>query len=223
MDSNTFYENDLIPVEADASEGALVEVASSTGFLPRLQLCGGSSDVVKEGKIGIGRYALIRGKDQLEDLGDKVDVLVCAGRTKALDVSGEKPLVSYDHKSDLFQAIIEGSKGVNTRKMYGPEYLVWIPSIQVMATFYLSSPTARNENPSILTRLRKAATLGAQLLKNPKGNKWHGPTIVPCSTPFDIPDMEMVNAEISKFKNPKDGTAVTVDSGTGTGGEARAR
>lgn len=204
MDPNTFYENDLIPVSESQAEQelALLEVGASSGFLPRIQLFGGSSDAVKESKINVGRYGLVRGKDQLEDLGSEVDVLVCAGRVKALDVSGDMPITSYDHKSDLFKEIAEGSGKENSRKMFGPEYLLYIPSIKTFATFFLSSPTARRESPAIHSRLRKAATLKAKLIAGKK-HKWHGPVITQCSTPFDLPDQEVLQGEISKFVNPK--------------------
>jgi hypothetical protein len=204
MKPNTFYENDLITATdvAIANESALLEVGASTGFLPRIQLFGGSSDAVKEGKINVGRYGLVRGKDQLEDLGPEVDVLVCAGRVKALDISTDTPITSYDHKSDLFKDIAAGSAEENSRKMFGPEYLVWVPSCKQLATFFLSSPTARRESGSIHARLRKAATLKAKLIVGKKF-KWHGPQIVPCSTPFELPDVDFLNEEIAKFVNPK--------------------
>lgn len=201
---NTYYDNELIAANevAAANESALIEVGASTGFLPRIQLFGGSSDAVKEGKIQVGRYGLVRGKDQLEDLGPEVDVLVCAGRVKALDISGDTALTSYDHKSDLFKEIAAGSAEENSRKMFGPEYLIWIPSIKTLATFFLSSPTARRESATIHARLRKAATLKAKLIKGKK-HMWHGPVITPCSTPFDLPEADFLNDEIAKFANPK--------------------
>jgi len=204
MEPNTFYDNELITAsEASAAqETALMEVGASTGYLPRIQLFGGSSDAVKEGKINVGRYGLVRSKDQVEDLGPEVDVLVCAGRVKALDLSGDIAFTSYDHKSELFKEIAAGASEENSRKMFGPEYLVWIPSIKMLATFFLSSPTARRESASIHARLRKAATLKAKLIVGKK-HKWHGPVITACSTPFDMPDVEFLNDEIAKFVAPK--------------------
>lgn len=202
--ANTFYEGELIPVNeaAAANEGALLEVSTAADFLPRLQLFGGSSDAVKEGKIGVGRYGLVRSKDQIEDLGAEVNGLICAGRAKALDVSGENAITSYDPKSDIFKAIQAGSAEENSRKMFGPEFLVYIPAVQSYATFFMSSPTSRREAPAVLARMRKAATLKAQLI-NGKKHKWHGPVITPCSTPFDLPSPESLQDEITKFSNPK--------------------
>ena len=105
--------------------------------------------------------------------------------------------------------------------MYGPEYLVWIPSVKALATFFLSSPTARRESASIHARLRKAATLKAKLI-NGKKHKWHGPVITPCSTPFDLPDMTYLNEEIEKFSNPK-ASSVIIEGETEAGAEERVR
>lgn len=203
MNPNTFYDNELIPVDSlpKSDETALIEVGASTTFLPRIQLFGGSSDACKEGKIGIGRYGLVRGKE-IEDLGPEVSVLVCAGRVKALDLSGDTPITSYDHKSEVFKAIQASSGEENSKKMYGPEYLLWVPTAGAFATFFLSSPTARRESPSIHSKLRKAATLKAQLI-NGKKHKWHGPVITACSTPFNLPETELLQSEVDRFLNPK--------------------
>jgi hypothetical protein len=79
-----------------SNEEDLLAVAGASGFLPRLQLFGSSSDAVKEGKIGVAHWGVVRGKDQLEDLGKETDILVIAGRAKALDIGGEKVVTSYD-------------------------------------------------------------------------------------------------------------------------------
>jgi hypothetical protein len=207
------YENDLIPSEgADAAEEAqLLALAQSSGFFPRLQLFGGSSDAVKEGKIQIAHYGLVRAKDQIEDLGIEVEALVCAGHSKALDVSGETALTSYDPNSDLFKQIAAGSREENSRKMYGPEYFLYIPSIQEYVTFFMSSPTARRESGAMHARLRKAATLKAQLITGKK-HKWHGPVITACTSAFEIPPVDEVQKQIQTFKDSEKSSNVEVSS-----------
>lgn len=212
--------NELISVEdlglpaVNPLESSLMEVAEAGGFLPRLQLFGGSSDAVKEGKIGVGRWGIVRGKDQLEDLGAEVDVLVVTGRTKALDVSGNDAVVSYDHKSDVFKDIAKRSEGEGSRCMFGPEYLVYIPSIKEYATYFMSSPTARREAGAIHKRLRKAATLKNKLIVG-KQHKWHGPVIVPCSNPFDLPPADVLRDVAERFSNPSTEKKVEVAPAAG--------
>lgn len=205
------YENEggeLIPVNIGGGDISIVSndddllaVSSAGGFLPRLQLFGGSSDAVKEGKIGVGRWGLVAGKDALEDLGAEVDVLVIAGRVKALDLHGENIVTSYDRNSDTFKDIATRSEVANSKCMFGPEFLVYVPSKQVFATVFLSSATARREARSLHARLRKAATLKSQLITG-KQHKWHGPVFTPCSNPFEMPTGEAIVAEATKFLNP---------------------
>jgi len=229
LDDNIFwtaYDNELIPVDVGggdisivSNEEDLLAVAQASGFLPRLQLFGGSSDAVKEGKSGVGRWGLVSGKDQLEDMGPEVDTLVIAGRVKALDVSGEQVVTSYDMKTDTFKDIAARSETANSRCMFGPEFLVYVPKVKAFATVFLSSATARREARSLHARLRKAATFKGQLITGKK-HKWHGPIFTPCTTPFDMPTNEAILDEAKKFLNPKqDGPtlAPAADAGAGDG------
>lgn len=207
------YDNDLIPASVAGGEVSIVTndddvlaVAGSSSFLPRLQLFGSSSDAVKEGKIGVAHWGLARGKDEIEDLGKEADILVIAGRVKALDVSGQTAVVSYDRHSDTFKSIAARSEANGSRCMFGPEYLVWVPSAKTFATLFLSSPTARRETRALHARLRKAATCKAQLIEG-KQHKWHGPVFTPCTTQFEMPEMPALTQEAERFTNPN--TAAT--------------
>ncbi len=220
------YENEdgaLIPVNIGGGDISIVSndedllaVSQASGFLPRVQLFGGSSDAVKEGKIGVGRWGLVAGKDSLEDLGPEVDVLVIAGRVKALDLSGENIVTSYDRNSDTFKDIATRSEVANSKCMFGPEFLVYVPSKQAFATVFLSSATARREARALHGRLRRAATLKAQLITG-KQHKWHGPVFTPCSNPFEMPTGDAILAEATKFLNPPaDGPQLAAATGNST-------
>lgn len=174
---------------------------SSGGFLPRLQLMGSSSTAVKEGKINQGHYALVRGKDQIEDLTKEVNVVVLAWRPQALEIGAETVLSVYNPKHPDFSRIAEKSEEADSGCMYGPEFLVWVPSHKVFATFFMSSKTARREAPQLKGLLGRAATLKAQLIKAKK-YAWHGPVVTPCSAPLDLPNMEEAQVEVNKFNNP---------------------
>lgn len=233
LDDNIFWsvygDNELIPVDVGGGEISIVSneedllaVAQASGFLPRLQLFGGSSDAVKEGKIGVGRWGLVSGKDQLEDMGAEVDVLVIAGRVKALDVSGEQIVTSYDRNSETFKDIAARSETANSRCMFGPEFLVYVPKVKAFATVFLSSATARREARSLHARLRKAATFKANLITGKK-HKWHGPVFTPCTTPFELPAPEAILDEAKKFLSPKDDGPTLAPAPGAEGGADRAR
>lgn len=199
----------LIPTSYGGDAGAMIEsseedllaVAGASGFLPRLQLFGSSSDAVKEGKIGVAHWGVVRGKDQLEDLGKETDILVIAGRAKALDIAQDTAVTSYDRNSDTFKDIASRSSAQGSKCMFGPEFLVYIPASKTYATLFLCSPTARRETRPLHSRLGKAATCKSHLIEGKKF-KWHGPVFVPCTTPFDIPPVDEITAEATKFLSP---------------------
>lgn len=212
-DDITNYGDELIPLDLipQSDDNGVLAVATASGFLPRLQLYGGNSDACKEGKIGIGRWGLVRG-DSIEDLGPTVDVLVCAGRAKAVRIAGETIISSFDHQSEEFKAIQADSDVEDSGCMYGPEFLVYVPSAGVFATYFMQSKTARKEAKGVHALLRKAATLKAKLISTKK-YKWHGPEVAPCSTPFQMPDLAILKSEIEKFQNQKaSGPAETVEA-----------
>lgn len=210
--------NELIPLEnlggvSKYADDKNFDAVSSGGFLPRLQLMGSSSNAVKESKINQGHYALVKGKDQIEDLTKEVQVIVLAWRPKALEIGTETVLSVYNPKSEDFNRIALKSEESDSGCMYGPEFLVWVPSQKCFATFFMSSKTARREAPQLKGLMGKAATLKAQLIKAKK-YAWHGPVVTPCSAPLDLPDMEKAREEALKFNNPPESdTEAAPDAG----------
>ncbi len=101
------------------SDDSAFDSMSSGGFLPRLQLCGSSTTVVKEGKITQGHYALIKGKDQLEDLTKEVNIVVLAWRPKAMEMTEDVVLSIYNPKASEFTRIAEKSEESDSGCMYG--------------------------------------------------------------------------------------------------------
>ena len=76
-----------LPAVTDEQLGALDEVAKGTEFLPRIQLVT-KGKLVDEGKIKPGRWAVpLPGGQDVEDLGESIDVIPFDCRPKALDVS----------------------------------------------------------------------------------------------------------------------------------------
>lgn len=202
-------QNSLIPsditntgLSTDQNEQLFSQITSG-GYLPRLQLCGSGSDLCKEGKIGIARYAFVIAKDNFIDLGPEVNTLVLAWRPRALDMNNGQVLSVYDVNSTEFKRIQEKSKIQNSRCMFGPDFLVYVPAIKKFASFFMGSPTARREAPQVKALIGNAATLKARLIKNNEYS-WHGPVCVQCSQPLDIPEMDLIKSEIEKFRNQKE-------------------
>ena len=222
MKPNTFYDNEVALVSADVlgnqeADGGALAVASSSAFLPRIQLYGGNSDACKEGKIPIGQYGLVTGKDDLQVLGAEVEVLVLAGRAKALQI-GENIITIYDHTDPVFKQIAADSEVKDSGAMFGPEYLFWVPSADTFATFFMSSKTARREAKAVHGLIGYAATLKAQYIKTEKYS-WHGPKVVKCTAPtFEVPDAEALKEEVNKFRKPPKSKVETVTTSSEAGG-----
>jgi len=168
-------------------------------YLPRVQLMTSNSDKCKKGDFPINHYALVRGKD-FQDLGDSVDALVIAWRPKAIEMA-DAIIVDHDPNSEEFKRIQAKAGDANSGCMYGPEFLLYLPDQKEFATFFMGSKSSRNEAGNMRTRMHKAATLKSQELSN-KHYSWFSPSIVSCSTPFDLPDQAELVEQKQKFENP---------------------
>lgn len=197
--------NELVPVDITGGELVDFDEVTSSGdaYLQRLQLFGSKSDACAEGKIRMGRWGLVN-DDTITDLGEEIDLVILAFRPKALSISDGTIITNHDVKSDTYAAIKEKSFEKDSGCMYGPEFLVYVPNADVFATYFASSKTARREAKSAIKPLiGSAATFKCKLIDPPASKyKWHGPVALPCSTPMELPDMEIIQREVEKFKNP---------------------
>lgn len=209
--------NQLVPQEI--ANGALSTefadvIASAKTFLDRLQLFGSKSDACAEGKIGIGRYGIVKDQKTIVDLGPEIDVVLVTWRPKALNTSGDI-LVSFDPSEKLYEEIKKLSKVKDSGCMHGPEFLIWLPSENTFLTYHMSSPTARREAEKMEPLLGKAATFKVQLIDPPKSKfKWHGPVVIPCSAALKVPKIEEIQAMADDFKNPSKSGVELADEDT---------
>ena len=221
-------ENSLVP--QDIVDGTLTtgesfqSIVSGGDYLPRLQLFGSKSDACAEGKIGIGHYGSVK-DSVITDLSPEVDIVIIGWRPKALQIDGENLVIAFhpnivDGKitDPLFKKIVDKAGIRNSGCMYGPEFLVWIPSITTFATYHMNNPTNRREARNMEPLLGKAATLKCRLIDQGK-YKWHGPVILPCSAPIEMPSDDEIREQFNKFKDPPQND---VELAENTGGE-RAR
>jgi hypothetical protein len=204
---------------AEKSDDIFDDVVSSGGWLPRLQLMSSNSKPCKSGSFPTNHYALVQGQ-QLTDLGNETDLLVIDWRAKALEM-GDEIISNYDPKSEEFIRIREKSGEQDSGCMFGPEYLVYVPSEKQFALFFMGSASARREAPALKTRLQKAATLKVQMIDGKK-HSWAAPAVTPCSSPIDLPDQEAVMEQLEKFNNPQSSDVEVAPEEEGSS-EGRAR
>jgi hypothetical protein len=176
------------------------DLATKTGdYLPRLQLLTSASEVCKSGDFPVNHFAIIQGQNN-KDLGESVNVLVLAWRPKALEM-GEEVISIFDTKNTEFTRIQALSAEKDSRCMYGPEFLVWVPDSHEFATFFMGSKSMRREAPSLNNRMKKGATLKPHKITSSKYT-WFSPKVEPCTTIFELPDEEETIEQVKKFLSP---------------------
>lgn len=187
----------------NAAEVAKVfaDVSKTGDYLPRLQLMTSNSEACKNGSVPVNNYALVQGKN-FRVLGGSVDCFVLAFRPQALDINGDQIISVHDPEHAEFKRIQETSKTPNSGCMFGPEYLVWVGAAKEFATFFMGNPSARNESPNVQARLGDMVTLKSQKIDSKKFT-WFAPQALPCTTPMELPAIEIAQKEIEKFLKPK--------------------
>ena len=123
---------------------ALETVSKGADFLQRIQLITKGKYVDMQ-KIQPGRWGVpLPGGDEIEDLGEVIDVVPLAARPKALDVSDTDAIVAvYDIKDPEFQRIKSAPK--NSGCMWGPSFLVLERNTGKMYELFFGNPSGRNE------------------------------------------------------------------------------
>lgn len=172
---------------------------STRKFLPRFRLFTLKSGAVANSLTELG-FSLVEG-EEYTFLGKDVDVYPFAIRLLALDTKATpKPLFSHDVNSDTFKDIAARAQEKNSGCLCGPEFLIWVPSVSSWATYLMGSPTDRYVWPRLKALLGRPALIKTKLIK--KGEyQWHGPEILASSAVFDMPTVEDIAAEVSKFKD----------------------
>ena len=201
------------PYDDDAFDKA----TKAGDWLPRLQLMTANSKECKDGNFPLNTYAVV--KDQnLTDVGKEVDVLVIAWRPKAMEID-EQVYAVYDPESVDFKRIQEESNVKDSGCMYGPEFLVWLPSTKQYATFFMGSKSSRREAGNVRALLKNAGTLKSKKIETKKYT-WFSPIIEKCTTAFDPPQQDELLEQYTKFINPPESE---IEKAPETNGSERAR
>ena len=180
---------------------------TSALYLPRLQLEGSSSKLVKKHLIQSGHYSLVTGRDSFEDLGEKVDVLVLDHRTKATDLTDTKNIInSYDKNSETFKTIV--AAGRKKGYLYGLEFLLYVPGAkndQKFCTLFMGNATSRvaaRDFAPVMKSKTRTATLSYQTIDNGE-YIWEGVVVLPCNTKLPhYPGQDEMTAQLELFLNP---------------------
>lgn len=237
-------ENALVPVSfvnqlpstQIGSDTDFDAIAKSSDFLPRLQLYTKGKAVNKK-LVQPGNYGIPVTDDEVNDLGDEIDLLPLARRPKAIDLKDPENIVAvFDVNDPEFKRIQAQSAEKESGCMYGPSFLVYERSTGQFLEFFCGTKSARTEAKRIfpylpLTQERidrdpnladqqphdaMPVTMKSRLVE--KGQwSWHVPVAVKCSTPFTkIPPTAVIVEQIVKFLDVKrEGAAVVQEPTTG--------
>ena len=213
--------NELVPFKVNLPAvtkeqlNTLDEVAKGADFLQRIQLIT-KGKYVDTGKIKPGHWGVpLPGGEEIEDLGESIDVVPYAVRPKALDMKDKDAIVSsYDTKDPEFQRIKNAPK--NTGCMWGPSFFVLERSTGKLYELFFGNKSGRSEAGKLRSFLPTEenngqpapATLNIRYVKKPDF-AWHVPVIVKCSEAFDPANIQVTADQLleerEKFLNPPKG------------------
>lgn len=177
-------------------------VGAQNTYSSRLQLFSFNSGAVKEEKIKAGRFAIVNGQE-LTDIGDEIVLMPVAIRAKAMDLSGDRPVIAYDLAGSLFKDIQLRSKEKDSNCMCGVEFLVYLPNQDVFTTFYLSNATLLREAGNMKANIGLPVKIKSKLIKKDKLS-WHGIQIASFPSDITVPERGRFESEITMFGNAQD-------------------
>lgn len=196
-------------LQAKYGQDAMDLVGKTGDFLPRFQLISPNSDIAKKMReLRGGDFAIVRGSEDADALGESVDAIVCAFRPKAMRIPGNGTVASYfNPTTDEFKKVMGEASVKDSGSMFGPEFLLWIPALGTVnkfATYFMGAASARREGKKVQALLNKMATFKSRLFEGDKYS-WFIPVITPCSTPAaNQPDKGLYDEEMNKFLNAAD-------------------
>lgn len=236
---------DLLPSCQVGSDDQLEQLTKAGDYLGRLQLYTKGKAIDKR-LIRGGEYGIPESAEKIIVLGEEIDILPLARRTKAIDMSDKEAiLVSYDMNSAEFQRIQATAQEKESNCMYGPSFLVFERTTGRFLEFFCGSKSTRREAGKIYPYM----TLTAADIERKKANgqdvrnlephgplpvtlksrlcesgsySWHSPEVYPCSVPFDnLPAINTIVDQINKFLTMTGDGVEKVEEPAGKKGRAR--
>jgi len=225
---------DLQAIQSAHGDDKTMERMSAGSFLPRIMILQGLSRMCagRDAKAKPGDIVLVRGKDSLiRNYGDLMPMFVIQRRAKALifDPAG-KGRSFFDPTKKEFSDI-EAKASMKPRPkgyLFGPEYLVYVPDVDQLATFFFSTPTMRNRATEMSAQ-RGLPTIVKSVFIESGGNQWYGPEPEYANSPIGLPEgeawdalMVRIKPTLESFANPpKEGIAEEVDESGAAPADAR--
>lgn len=192
------------------------KLAEGSNYLKQIDLVSKGKLVDKRKALG-GDFVIIMGKDEVQVLGESIDVIVLARRAKAMKFGGDKPISNYVFESETFQQIKKDSFAKDSQCIFGTSFLVIERTTGGLYEIYFHRKSHRPEANNVAPYVYKAGEPYKAITLKSKYTEqgdfsWFKPIVLPCSTPFNsFPDQETLAAEYEKFMTPKSDELVKVD------------
>lgn len=200
-----------LPTSQFADDKTFASMSSSGKYLPRIQVCGGASKIVKAKKIQLGVFGLIKSATNIIDLGERFDCLPLAWRPLAAMLGGDQVVSYYDPKTDDFKRVQAQAGIKDSGCVFGPEFLLYIPKLEEFATFHMNNKSAQREAPNLKGVIGKFACLNCKFIETTQYS-WHGPEVLSCNTEYPVPDYEtIVKPIVENFVKPPATQAEVID------------
>jgi len=191
---------DLGLAPADAMDGELDALTRTSDFLPQIRVYGSETNVVKEGKFPLGHMGLYYSSDKIVDLTKEFDCICFSARPRAT-ILADTPVSYYDITTEEFISVKQQAMSGTRGYLCGLEYLLYVPAVEAYALFLMGNKTLRRESGLLKALIGHAATIKVKLIKTSEFT-WHGAQVLPCSTPFQMPERDKLQTVIDDFKNP---------------------
>lgn len=196
--------NDLSLPAPPKQEIATVAAPANRISQLRLFTKGGA---VNKGLVAPGNWGVDLGRDNIQQLGKKVDVVVLGWKPKTLDISDLDDVIeSNDPESDEFKRIQAESSVKDSGCMFGPAFLVYERTSGKFLEYFCNNESARQVAVSLSGFLYKPdepikpCTLGNSLVEK-KRYSWHAPNVTECSVPINF-DVQAARSALEAFYKP---------------------
>ncbi len=195
-----------LPQNPNATLASFKENIQANSYLSYMKLYGSNTTEVKERKVPVGHYGFVTNQT-ITDVGETVVGIPFSWRWKAVDSRDGGYLVYYNSDSEQFKAVKALSTVKDSRCMYGPEFLIWLPDHQTFVAYHMNNESARRESENVLAMLGQLCLFSSRLASSKK-YKWEAPVVTGCSTPAsNLPDPADLTRVVGSFVSPKDSEA----------------
>ena len=183
------------------------EMIDTSSMLPYIQLLQGQSSLTAtpDADFKPGQFVLPKGGDDAVNLGPSFDAVPLAYRYKAIDFSGDSPVIVYDPNDPEFKRIKENAKAKKQDYNSGIEILFWIDSEKTFATLGCTNNTmAGFAVKDVVPRMRQPITVKSKFIDPPKSKySWYGAQAYDSQTEIvNLPEMNVLTATVEKFLHP---------------------